>query len=296
MSTIEPSTSTPTAESPPAPQRAYQAYLDTLEERRAVPTANLLQVNLDIPAIYAIGMGASPKIKAFRDQLATLPEINVASLDKLPTYALALFQANGMHLAASTPKESLPALYERGYQRREQMILDLTPLAARGIIDGEPLKTLKGTNGYMNLASDLMTLSSLARNDWDKINGKCSLEFSEIEEAADLGQRIGASVGIRDQSAPAVTEAADIRERAFTLFVNAYDQARRGLSFLRWNEGDVDQIAPSLYGGRNTGRRKTDPNAPSPSPAPAAEPGASTAAPAAPAVRVGMPGASPLVQ
>jgi len=38
--------------------------------------------------------------------------------------------------------------------------------------------------------------------------------------------------------------------------VNAYDHVRRIISFLRWNEDDVDQIAPSLYAGRTTGRRK----------------------------------------
>jgi hypothetical protein len=51
-------------------------------------------------------------------------------------------------------------------------------------------------------------------------------------------------------------DAIQIRQRLFTLFVTAWDQVRRALGFLRWNEDDVDDIAPSLYAGR--ARRKTD--------------------------------------
>ncbi|WP_438004954.1 hypothetical protein [Sorangium sp. So ce321] len=32
--------------------------------------------------------------------------------------------------------------------------------------------------------------------------------------------------------------------------MHAYDQTRRAVSYLRWNEGDAETIAPSLYKGR----------------------------------------------
>lgn len=49
---------------------------------------------------------------------------------------------------------------------------------------------------------------------------------------------------------------ADARQRTFTLLVRSYDQIRRALSYLRWNEGDVDRIAPSLWAGRGGSRPK----------------------------------------
>ena len=58
-----------------------------------------------------------------------------------------------------------------------------------------------------------------------------------------------------------------------------YDTARRAVGYLRWNENDADTIAPSLYAGRNTGRKKAGPDvAQTPKPAPStpatpAEPG-----------------------
>ncbi len=52
-----------------------------------------------------------------------------------------------------------------------------------------------------------------------------------------------------------------MRARAFTLFSRAYDQVRRAVNVLRWDEGDADSIAPSLYAGRG-GRGKSAENKP----------------------------------
>jgi hypothetical protein len=47
--------------------------------------------------------------------------------------------------------------------------------------------------------------------------------------------------------------------------VHAYDQTRRAVIYLRWNEGDADTIAPSLYKGR--GGRAASSNDPATEPA-----------------------------
>ena len=41
--------------------------------------------------------------------------------------------------------------------------------------------------------------------------------------------------------------AENTRDRAFTLFVQAYDQVRRAVQYLRWQHHDANQYAPSLY-------------------------------------------------
>ena len=60
----------------------------------------------------------------------------------------------------------------------------------------------------------------------------------------------------------------DRRARAFTAFVKAYAQCRAAVAYLRWEEGDVDEIAPlvdnadvllaghSTGGGGRRGRRQ----------------------------------------
>lgn len=147
-------------------------------------------------------------------------------------------------------------------------------MAKRGIVDGERLKQLKGAVGFRNLATDLVSLGALVRENWTAIGGKTALSLADLDKAEVLGDRILTAVGLREQGPAVVAEAADIRQRAFSLFASAYDEARRAVNFLRWNEDDADTIAPSLYGGRS--RRKAADPVPAPAPAGGTSAGAGT--------------------
>jgi hypothetical protein len=50
------------------------------------------------------------------------------------------------------------------------------------------------------------------------------------------------------------SEATVARERAFTLFYRAYDELRRAVTFLRWHDGDIEQLVPTLF--LRSGKRK----------------------------------------
>ena len=63
------------------------------------------------------------------------------------------------------------------------------------------------------------------------------------------------AAGLREQGPAVVQDVARIRDQAFTLMMRAYDEVRRAVTFLRWQQGDADTIAPSLYAGRG-GRGK----------------------------------------
>jgi hypothetical protein len=74
------------------------------------------------------------------------------------------------------------------------------------------------------------------------------------------------------------------------------------ISFMRWSEGDIETIAPSLYASRMKGSRKTDPAQPETAPsAPGTSLPANPASPASgavtpsvtPPVAPGLPGSSP---
>lgn len=69
------------------------------------------------------------------------------------------------------------------------------------------------------------------------------------------------AVGVREQGPESVAEVTADRQRAYTLFVTSHDQVRRAISYLRWEQGDVDDIAPSLFAGKK--RRETEPEHPS---------------------------------
>lgn len=90
---------------------------------------------------------------------------------------------------------------------------------------------------------------------WSKIEHKTAATEEEVHRAGDLGPLLLAALGVLEHGATVTpAEAADRKVRAFTLFTTAYDQVRRAVTFLRWNEGDADSLAPSLYKGRGGSR------------------------------------------
>ena len=79
---------------------------------------------------------------------------------------------------------------------------------------------------------------------------------AELQRVDELAAGILAGLRRRATPDPAVEAAADMRNRAFTLFTRGYDQVRRAVVFLRWNEGDADQLVPSLYAKHHRARKK----------------------------------------
>jgi hypothetical protein len=111
-----------------------------------------------------------------------------------------------------------------------------------------------------------------------------------------VANRIVALAGQREQSPELAGPAARVRQQAFVLFTQAYDDARRAVEFIRWHEGNAERIPPSLYAGR--GRRPSPvatEEAPPSAPVVNTPTAVSHAHPAAPDARSGMPGGSPFI-
>ncbi len=75
------------------------------------------------------------------------------------------------------------------------------------------------------------------------------MTWDDVEAAGVLGPKLLLALSDRPTSLSG-TEAAKARARAFTLMVNGYSELRRGLSYLRWHDDDLDSLAPSLHAGR----------------------------------------------
>ena len=122
---------------------------------------------------------------------------------------------------------------------------------------------MRAGQGHMDLPTVLVALSAMFVHAADAIAGRTFATREEIALAGRLGPELIAALGVRTSTGVTTpTEAADRRARAYTLFVRAYGEVRRGLSYLRWHEGDMDQIAPSLYrgrGGRSSGTTNDEP-------------------------------------
>jgi hypothetical protein len=232
-----------------------EAYDRVMEEIRSLPDTDLIAINIDVPSAIATVRGVLGKAAELRAGLARLPDFDTTRFDKLGDYALALEYAHMQYLAASMPAQPLEQLVTDGTAMRKVLLADASTLAAHGIIDGQRLKEIRGSTGYLDLACDLQTLVAILRGSWDAIAGKIPLTVADLDRAELTGVRLVDAVGAHTQTPAGVTATADIRRRAFALMVNTYDQTRRAASYLRWKEGDVDEILPSLYAARMVRRR-----------------------------------------
>ena len=280
---------------PVAPTSRLQLAFDRCKpEMDALQPADLVSVNVDLGIAITTVRGALPNIAGYRAQLADLPTLEVKRIDKLEDYALATAHAQGLYLTAVTPPESIPALAAEALNLRESLHGDAATLGRHGLIDGERIKGLRQGTGHKTLAFDLIGLVAVFRDGWAKVEGKTPTDPKTLDRAEVVADQLLGALGERETAPAVVAEISAVRQRAFTLLFRAYDDARRAISFLRWNEGDADSIVPSIYQGRGgRGRSVTTGDTASPAtPVPAAPVGIHTAAAAeAP----GLPGGSPFV-
>jgi hypothetical protein len=262
-------------------------------EMKALSPEQLVPISIDIPAAVATVLGVQPQVLDLKDDIARqLPEFNGELPARLDTYAMALSHAQTLYMMASAPESAIKPLSDEGSALRETLFADANALVKHKLMNGNQFNELKGPVGYKNLAMDLQILAQAFRNSMEAVQGKCATTPAQLLRAEQIALLLLKLAGIQEQGPGKVASASDNRSRAFTLFVKAYDQIRRAVTYLRWKENDVEDIAPSLYAGRGGGKRTTDVPAPTP-PAPVPPPAspatpvpAGTAPPAVPTSHV----------
>jgi hypothetical protein len=276
-----------------------QAYERVTGKIRQVKDADLIHITTDVPSAVTGVVGSLKEIRELRSQIQkSLPDFDLAEFDQLENYAYALLYVHTRWTFVSNPPEVLPELLQKAANLRDLMVSHVTTLSKHGLLDGSVLRDLKGPVGHKNLALDLAGMAGVLRENWANISGKTALASADLDTADKLVKDIFKAIGLKEQAPAVIAEVAMDRQRAFKLFADTYDQARRAVTYLRWNDGDMDQIAPSLYAGRGGGsKRKTGPEGeanPNAAPAQAAvAPAPAHTATPQPAAPVGHPDSSP---
>jgi hypothetical protein len=220
---------------------------------RAVPDREFLTMNLDVPSSVATVLGALREINTLRDTIVQLPAFDVARFDTLQDAALALGHAHARYRIEVENKDDVSELVAEAVQLRDTLHADATALIKRGVIDARHTLKLRGGNAHKNIAFDVLSLVEVFLDFLPRLVGKTAVTQAELEHARFVANRIVALAGQREQAVELAGPAARLRQQAFTLFIQTYDDARRAVEFIRWHEGDAERIAPSLYAGR--GRR-----------------------------------------
>ena len=277
-------------------------------ELLAIPVARLRPINLDIPTLVLAVTGALPGVLALRPTIASvLGEVQAQRSDKLPVAVQAVSQAHADYLIALQPM-NVQLLSNEVVEVREILAADALTQVRRKLIGAGELAELRGNVGFANQIYDVFQLVSLYRKRWPALEKHTGVTLDELARADALAQRFTEALAAREKGASLAGEFGDLRVRAYTWLLDVHDEVRRAVSYLRWHEGDVDTIIPSLWANRSrhpaSGELKQDqplPAAPTPlitapvvvAPVPATP---VVVEPAAPPIAPGLPGASPFIQ
>lgn len=283
---------TPASTTGPAASEGEAALARVTPDANALRSEQLQPVNLDLAQAYTTVLGALAGILYLRPRLARLPEFELASLDKLHDFALALLYVHASYLHTQVPASSLAPLAQECSARLDVLLRSAAAAVDYGLLPAEELGTYRKANGYRPLALDVIALVRVLTAHAPRLQGRTAFTREDLDAAERCGNKLLEAVAERErleQSAPALS---DLRQRVFTLFASAWDDVRRGVTYLRWKEGDADKLAPSLYAGRNYRSRDASAAPTAASPAapvvsslagdPASLPGLSAVVPASP--------------
>lgn len=260
---------------PPSPDTAAAAYERVAAEIDALPADRVGIVAVDISTAVSIVLGASVKLAELRPDLsAELTRPPLQSLAKLPDYALAAHYAYLQSFGTSAATaDRVRELVAEAAPLRQRLLTVAEMLAALGLIDGARVAEIRSGSGNIDTANDLIALAATFANDWSKIGQQVPIQEAEVDRAAALGTELLVALGVRRVGADREPDAkgwADRKSRALRLMVDAYDEVRRAVAYLRWKHGDADTYAPSLFARRRRAARPSEGEAdapPQPTPA-----------------------------
>jgi hypothetical protein len=242
-----------------APNIAADAFAKVEAELTALPAESLAPVTVDLAAAIATVHAAAPRLRDHRQAIADqLPRHPLRPLDELETYAHAAWYAHLLHAYSSAGPESAKALQEEASVLREGLLIAAEALAHRALLDADAVARLR-KSATPDIAADLTALAMLFRESWGRVSTKTAVERHEIDRAAELGPAVLVATAAKKHRD---TDTELQRTRAFNLLASAYDTCRQALTYLRWKEGDVDVVAPSLFKkrpGRKPGKKDDEP-------------------------------------
>lgn len=257
-------------------ESAAAAYQRVSAEIDALPAERVGVVSVEVSTAVSTVLGASARIAELRPKMASkLPEHPLAGIDKLPDYALAAQYAylQSFGTQAASP-DRVRELVTEATALRLRLLPVAEMLAALSLVDPTRIAEIRSGTGHVDTANDLIALAATFSNDWAKLSNQVPLKESEIDRAAVLGTELLVALGVRKAGAdgPDAKGWADRKARALRLMVDAYDDARQAVTYLRWKDGDADSYTPSLFArrrratrsGNDTPEEPTEPTEPTP--------------------------------
>ncbi|HEU4535477.1 MAG TPA: hypothetical protein VFS00_15215 [Polyangiaceae bacterium] len=215
-------------------------------------------IRANVAVAVSVVFGALPNVEAWLDAMRRLtPGLDFGAIGRLRDYTQALYYLHLMTRPAEGAPPDLPALLAEAGPLRGRLLAAAETMAMFEHFPAERVASIRHGAGHLDTADDLGSLLRLFREAGPELAAKTPVTEAMLGRAGELSFQIVAALGRRrvgTDGAGAPGRHEDDKARAFRLMVRAYDEARRGLTFLRWREGDADLLAPSIFSGRRRPR------------------------------------------
>jgi hypothetical protein len=195
-------------------------------------------------------------ISSLRPKMTDLP-VDLALVDRVEVYAHATGYAHALFVVATDPPAELQSVYESCLQARTLLRSDASNLALHGIVNPEAITLLNGDTGHRNVGYDLLSLVAIHRAAKATSVGRTAVLQDTLDRAEEGASRLLDMAAKRETQLKDQADVVNQRRRAFTLLLNAYDEAQQAVAFLRWKQKDVEKFTPSLFATKGAGRPKS---------------------------------------
>ena len=139
-------------------------------------------------------------------------------------------------------------MLEEAAELREDLLSTAELLVRFGLLPEEHVAAIRAGHGPIDMANDLQQLSVMFLGVWDQVKDRVPITKDMVVRAGEHAYRVHLALGVkRVGELPSPDAPQRTRQRAYTLFVRSYEEARRGVAFVRAKHGDADVIAPSIY-------------------------------------------------
>ncbi len=226
----------------------HEAFLRAAKRAAALTAAQTQHITIDVAAAIVRARSALPGLAEFRQALLKLPGFDVAALDQFDDTSNAMLDIDLRYMKFdSGVKDSLDALVRENIALRTVAMADTVPLVARGIVSDEEIASIKEGQGRDDLSRDNLRLAALFERVLAMPDAPIAVTKAEVAHLRERATALRAALERSDSLSDEQRALADMRARIYTLFVNDWSQIRRGMTYLRWDDGDVEALAPSLF-------------------------------------------------
>jgi hypothetical protein len=230
------------------PTSGDEAYAAMESEIAAIPDDQLTRISVDIPYAHRIVIASADKIELYLDDLQQLAFYNMEYVYKIRLIADACRHA---HLLATSPDSTDPRAPERvkdAVELRGRLLGSAELLALYGHVPLDLVASIRAGAGNVDLTNDLERLKALFKKLPEVLRKSVLVTDEMIQRAGTTARELAHMFGIREFGGVAdVNRPQLMRQKAYLLLTRAYDECRRGITFLRAPHGDADLSAPSLY-------------------------------------------------